>query len=862
MQNQLNTTALWLCLLLTAVVCTLSPAQVQDPVKLMAYNLLNYPDAGNPAADTALRHPYFRTVIAAADPDILVVEELNSQAGLNAFLNKVMNAQAKVYGVGTYINSYDTDRGIFFRTSKFQFISNTPIATGLRDINEFRLLHLASGDTLRIYAVHLKASTGISNEQQRASEVDSLRKVTNSLPPGSDFIVCGDFNIYGSGEAAYQKLLQVQPGNEGHVYDALNLPGTWNNPAYALHHTQSPRLRSFGGGVTGGLDDRFDMILYSKGIHDPGGLSCTPGSLLAFGNDGNHYNDSIHRPPNTAVTAAVAEALHHAADHLPVMLTLNFTVSGTTAADAGVQAFVQPASSCPDDEVTLRVRVRNYGPSLLNFSTQVLSVQLSATSPAGVTTPFTAVLSSGSLAPGADTLVTFQPAYNMTQGGTYVFEAYTSIGTGDANAANDTMPVSYFTVSGTTPPVLSPAGPLQLCGGSTLTLSVSGGVAYLWPDGSTASSLQVSAAGSYTVTVTTSSGCTSVLGPVLVTLASAPQSDTVFYEHMGSVSSTTSIATHELNNGFLRDELFMNGNADVRNTLPSATYAGASGAANVFITNLSGRNFQIGDINTSARSNVQLHFGVYKSTSASTGADFKVQYSSDGVNYSDLPYPALPAGAGWYYRTCSIGIPSAANLRIRFLNTGTATQYRVDDVLMTATPAAQISSTGGNTLCPGVPLVLSAGAGTSYLWSTGATTQSISVSDTGTYAVSVDCLSSDPFVVYSCASPVLNLRLYLQGYYLSAGQMRARLYDSGQSTNPAACDSILVQLRGTSAPYPVAYESQVLLDTSGQASLVLPAGLLNQSFYLVVKHRSSVETWSKIPVLIGAAGLVFDFSAP
>jgi hypothetical protein len=38
----------------------------------------------------------------------------------------------------------------------------------------------------------------------------------------------------------------------------------------------------------------------------------------AYGNDGNHFNDSINRLPNAAVPDSIANALHNASDHLPV----------------------------------------------------------------------------------------------------------------------------------------------------------------------------------------------------------------------------------------------------------------------------------------------------------------------------------------------------------------------------------------------------------------------------------------------------------------------------------------------------------------------------------------------------------------
>ena len=294
----------------------------QENLKIMSYNVLNYP-----GTDTAVRNPYFRTVIRNTNPDILVVQEMQSQAGMNGFLSNVMNASGNNYSAGTFINGPDSDNGIFFKTNKFIFISNTPIRTALRDISEFKIIHTNyPSDTLHIYSVHLKASEGSTNENLRAAEVDSLRKLTNSLPPGALYIVLGDFNIYRSGEPAYIKLLEINQNNTGHFIDPIpNMTGTWNNPAYAEYHTQSPRVRSFGGGATGGMDDRFDMILNSPVISSTnGGIIYILNSLTPYGNDGDHYNDSINRRPNNAVPDSIADALHYATDHLPVFATLRF----------------------------------------------------------------------------------------------------------------------------------------------------------------------------------------------------------------------------------------------------------------------------------------------------------------------------------------------------------------------------------------------------------------------------------------------------------------------------------------------------------------------------------------------------------
>ncbi|HEX2787186.1 MAG TPA: T9SS type A sorting domain-containing protein [Ignavibacteria bacterium] len=299
---------------------TVGSVYSQENVRIMSYNILNYP-----GSDANTRNPYFRTIIRNSNPDVLVVGEMQSQAGMDNFLNNVLNQTGSQWSAGTFINGPDTDNGIFFKTGKFIFLGNRVIQTALRDINEFKIIHVNYPmDTLRIYAVHLKASEGSANELQRAAEVDSLRKITNQLSVNSCYLVCGDFNIYGATESAYQKLLQVNGNQQGHFVDALNMPGTWNIPSYAIYHTQSPRVRAFGGGSNGGMDDRFDMILYSNAMATNGRIIYVNNSLTPYGNDGQHYNDSINKRPNLAVADSIADALHYAADHIPVFATFKF----------------------------------------------------------------------------------------------------------------------------------------------------------------------------------------------------------------------------------------------------------------------------------------------------------------------------------------------------------------------------------------------------------------------------------------------------------------------------------------------------------------------------------------------------------
>lgn len=318
----------------------------------MSYNVLNLV-----LTDTTVRNPYFRTIFSNVQPDILVCQEMTSQTGVNGFLIRVLNRVSSGYAAGTFINGPDTDNALYYKTSLFTFLSNTPIQTVLRDINEFRLRHNATGDTIIIYSVHLKAGDSSTDSIRRAAESDSLRKRTNSLPPNSNFIVVGDFNIYNSNELAFQKLLNQS--QSGYVKDPLNLIGNWTLSSFATYHTQSTRERNLGdGGATGGLDDRFDMILMSQSIINSGGITYVPGSYVTYGNDGNHYNDSINMPPNTVVSQQIADALHYASDHLPVYATFGFDnpYLEITSFTALIEGFYNGSTMKPD---TVTVELRN-----------------------------------------------------------------------------------------------------------------------------------------------------------------------------------------------------------------------------------------------------------------------------------------------------------------------------------------------------------------------------------------------------------------------------------------------------------------------------------------------------------------------
>lgn len=303
----------------------------QETLKIMSYNILNYPDYASS------RDTYFRDIMEEVSPDVLVVNEIKSQSAVNRFAEDILGEK---YSAGDFIQNgshhyyNQISNAIFYKDSLVEFISNTAIkissSDGPRDLNKFKIVHNITEDTLLIYSVHLKASNNSDGREQRESTVEELRKKTNALPIGTNFLICGDFNLYYASEAAYQDLLDM--GSSGYVLDPISSEGYWhNNSDYKSIHTQSPRTTQFQGGSHGGMDDRFDFILISQAVKDQGGITYLEDSYKVYGNDGFHFNDAINDNVNYAVSRKIADALHNASDHLPVIAEFEF--DGTTDVD-------------------------------------------------------------------------------------------------------------------------------------------------------------------------------------------------------------------------------------------------------------------------------------------------------------------------------------------------------------------------------------------------------------------------------------------------------------------------------------------------------------------------------------------------
>ena len=320
------------------VVALLFLSSYASAIKIASWNLLQYPGTTGIS-----RHPDYKTVIKALNPDILVVQEMGSIAGVNQFLANVMNSSYPTkYAAGPFFNGPDSDNAIFYNKSILSILSHRQIVTALRDISEY-VMKITSGPgagtIFRVYSVHLKAGETTADKLQRTNEAAVLRNYLNSLSANSLFLLCGDLNLYSNAEQAFIKLTGSQTDNDGQVVDPTNRLGVWHdNASYANLHTQSTRKVQFGGGASGGMDDRFDFILISSALKTSTKLAYKTASYKAFGNDGRHFDLAVNVLPNTAVSTAIADSLYKASDHLPVTLELTPPTTTTLTAPSNLSA--------------------------------------------------------------------------------------------------------------------------------------------------------------------------------------------------------------------------------------------------------------------------------------------------------------------------------------------------------------------------------------------------------------------------------------------------------------------------------------------------------------------------------------------
>src|ERR1051326_2964848 len=508
----------------------------------------------------------------------------------------------------------------------------------------------------------------------------------------------------------------------------------------------------------------------------------------------------------------------------------------------GVSAFVAPPPSpgCITGNQTVTVTVKNYGSNSLDFSVTPLTVNCSVTGPNPMTFP-AVVISSGVLAPNATQNVVISTTYNMTANGTYSFTASTSI-SGDGNSSNDSF--GPYNVDNSALASVAAVTPTSICAGSTVNLN---------------SAVTNAPTTSYTVT---SIPYAPLTGSSAALTSFTNQDDgyqnvtlPFSFNFFGNTYTDVNVET----NGYI-DFGFPNPNF-VPQTVPNAStpnnfialcwadlYVQPSGSIDTFrVGTAPFRKFVI-RFNT-----VPFYFNnppgvsgeiiLYESTNiidvlvtqVQGGTATKVLGIEDmngtsgltpagrnNVNWSVSSPEAwrfAPAAGTFTYLWTPNGpgsglAPGDQLLQAPSANPTTTTTYTITisnstgcstsaTATVTVNPLPVVALGPDSALCMGDNVVLNAGnPGSTYSWSTGATTQTITVNSAGTYSVLVTapggCTGTDTRIIKVNPSPTVSI-----GNDTTFCQGGSVLYDAGNPgdnylwSNSATTQTITVTTSGT-----------------------------------------------------------------
>lgn len=220
---------------------------------------------------------------------------------------------------------------------------------------------------------------------------------------------------------------------------------------------------------------------------------------------------------------------------------------------------------------------------------------------------------------------------------------------------------------------------------------------------------------------------------------------------------------------------------------------------------------------------------VYHAAAGGGSGNFSICVSS--------PDPACPSGLTPVNATTDI--PSTGT-QFSWLPVSNANSYEV--YLDTINPPALLLTTVNDTTAFSGPLHL----GYTYYW------RVIPVNATGRGS---GC-NSLVFATQPYAYP-LNIKVFLEGFYTGNRTMIASVDPVLRDT---LADTITVCLANRFVPHQILYSTKALLSTNGLAPAYFPQPALLNSYYIVVKHRNSLETWSSVIFAFNYPDTTYDFT--
>ena len=161
---------------------------------------------------------------------------------------------------------------------------------------------------------------------------------------------------------------------------------------------------------------------------------------------------------------------------------------------------------------------------------------------------------------------------------------------------------------------------------------------------------------------------------------------TILSENFGTPTGTTTIPNYVTGTAPATFQstapITFSGTGSIRTSSASSGYTGASGGGNAYLgtTSTPPAYLQISGLNTSSYNPayIQFTFGYWSFNIPTT--QMKLEYSTDGTNWTNIAF-LNNTTAGWNQVTIPPStLPASSTLSLKFSQTGTTDQFRVDDI--------------------------------------------------------------------------------------------------------------------------------------------------------------------------------------
>ncbi len=418
------------------------------------------------------------------------------------------------------------------------------------------------------------------------------------------------------------------------------------------------------------------------------------------------------------------------------------------------------------------------------------------------------------------------------------------------------------------PMLVALATPSSVCIGLTSQLSVSGASSYAWVTSSelsadTGSNVVASptASTTYTVTGQDDYGCFSsaAVSVTVVPYTSDTLNETICDSYTWNANNTvyTESGSYTYVNGC---------NTSILNliVLSSSSNITSASSCDEFIWSVDGVTYTTSGVYTSISGcNTEiLNLTITPSSdnlSIITACDAYV-WTIDGVTYTESGLYTSVNGCNTEILDLDI-IPSSSSTTIA----AACDEFFWNETGITYTASGNYSTTTG---CVTDILDLTITTSTnnstieyacdSYTWSE----DGITYTTSGVYTFISGCHTEIlDLTINSCPNGVtLQLTAFIQGLYAGTGTMQSALFNSGVLNAVGTdADSMVVELRDSLDPTNVVATTNVLLLTDGSATANFSTISSGVSYWIVLKHRNSIETWSASEVLM-AATTSYDFT--